>query len=525
MNLFEIAKHFPPIKLKADKIQEELYLLGINLDSRKWVSFSVFLSLIVSILSSLIVHPLIGVALFLFLLYFLINLPKIERIKYERNIEEDLPLFLRDLGSLLNMGIPFIEGMEMLSKGQGSLRKEISKIIKDVKRGSSLVKALGYVANRFKSKVIKRAFAQMISAYEHGSGSELKRISSELLNIQRHKLREYAAKNALFGQLFVLFSVVGPAFYVIVEVVGPQLFNTTFNKILFTIGLLTLFPSLSYIILLISKMSLPPISFKESNKRNLTLPLAIIIALIFVTSLKFEEKIAVLIFLSIVSMIPLLKEFKKTIKREKIEKNLPDALLLISTLPKGSHIHHIISKIASSNIEGVSDEFRYVERQINANINVESALLDMVKRIKSPMLERVVDVLLNAFKAGGNVNERIAEIADDVLAYFELRREQTSLLSMQKYTVIAGMILVPIVLGISINLCSELMSLTSDATNIVDIQFIVKNAIPAFFIIMSSIVSNYLSSMDKSSKEIFYFSILSLTSNIIFYMIMHSHLI
>ncbi len=522
MKLFSIASKFPPVRFKADKIQEELYLLGINLDSRRWVSFSITISIVIATLVSLASNALFGIIVFASTLYFMLNLPRIERIKYEREIEEDLPLFLRDLGSLLNMGIPFIDGLKILSKGNSPLKKEIKKIINDVKRGSSLVKALGYVANRFRSKVIKRAFAQMISAYEHGSGSELKRISTELLNIQRHKLREYAAKNALFSQLFVLFSVVGPAFYVIVEVISPQIFNTSFNKTLFALGLLTLFPSLSYIILLVSKMSLPPLSFKESKGHSLTLPIAIVMAIIFITSLRFEEKIGILILLSIVSTIPLLKEFRRSAKKERFERNLPDALLLISTLPRGSHLNHIISKIALSNIDEVSDEFRYVQRQINANINVEKALMDMVKRIESPMLERVVDVLLNTFKAGGNVNERIAEIADDVLAYFELKREQSSLLSMQKYTVIAGMLLVPIVLSISINLSSELMSLTS---NVVDTSFIVENAIPAYFIIMSSVVSNYLASIDKSSKEVFYFSILALTSNIIFYMIMHFHLI
>lgn len=142
----------------------------------------------------------------------MLSFPKIKRVRYEREIEESLPLFLRDLGSLLNIGIPFIEGLKILSKGEDPLKEEIKRIINDVKRRSSVVKALGYVANRFKNKIIKRAFAQMISAYEHGSGTELKRISSELLNIQRHKLREYAAKMLFLVSFLFYFQSLGPHF-------------------------------------------------------------------------------------------------------------------------------------------------------------------------------------------------------------------------------------------------------------------------------------------------------------------------
>ncbi len=526
MNLFNIAKRFPPVRFKAEDIQRELYILGINLDARKWITFILFVFFTSFLLLYLLTNNLLVLLISIFISIFLYYYPFLERMKYERELERDMPIFLRDLGSMLNMKIPFLRAINLLTKHKTPLHIEMRRVLNEVRKGSSLLRSLGYLATRLKSNMLKRSIAQIISAYETGSGTELKRMSNELLNVQRYKLREFGAKNALYGQVFVLFSVVAPAFFVIISVIGPYVFHTSFSTFTFTLTLLILFPALSYLILILSKMSLPTLTFKSTDENNYTtLFLALILTLLFLSNITFINKMIILILLILGLSVILIKNILKIRKIETIEKNLPDALLLISTMPTGTHLIDIIKRIAFSNIPGVSDEFKKVYRQIRANINPEKALDDLVKSINSQMLERMIDVLYNSFHSGTSINKQIAEIADDIISYFEIRREQSALLATQKYTLIFGLILVPIILGISIGLSKQLLEMM-EVSKTIDLNYLLNSSIPAYFIVISAVIANYLGYIDgNKSSEILYFSLLSFISNFLFFLVLRFNFI
>jgi hypothetical protein len=130
------------------------------------------------------------------------------------------------------------------------------------------------------------------------------------------------------------------------------------------------------------------------------------------------------------------------------------------------------------------------------------------------MLSKVMETMEYIYKAGGNVNERISEMTEDLLLFHDIKREQGSIMAIQKYSTMLGIILIPIVLSMAIQITGKMSGVMEKQ---LDLTFIIQGIIPAYLIINSGIISDFCSSLDvDKSKEMIYFSVLSLISTGLF---------
>ncbi len=518
--LLPLAKKVPPIKVKVDGLQHVFYALGLLVDARSWVSFSLLTTLLLFI-PFFYFNSLLSL-LALFIGAFIYTLPYLELSSLKKEIEAEMPLFLRQMGSLLKMGIPFLTALKVVSK-EGNLAKHMGFVIKEIERGVSIPKALLDFAEKLGTTTTKRAIAQIISVYEHGGGDELKRLGDELLNGQRHTIKQYAAKSSLMALLFIVLAVVGPTFFIVAQVVGNALnasqagsFNgnasassalNVANKALFIQSIFVLdiaIPLFAFLLVIVGISLFPSVIFASKSLSLLTLYVAIPLAALFFLPIPQLWRFVIIGLAFLLSATKFVKEYRKRKRVDELEAKLGDALLVASTLPKGVHMKELFERLCKEKLGYISKEFCIAKRQFDNNMNITNVMDDLKKRVPSKLFERVIEILDYAFKSGKNVGEKISEIAEDILMFSELKREQISMISIQKYSLLMGMLLVPLIVSSAFSIISSL-----GVTKGVSLQGIEESVVPAYLIIMSAVTAIFITSLEgKRTEELIYFFVL-----------------
>ena len=135
-------------------------------------------------------------------------------------------------------------------------------------------------------------------------------------------------------------------------------------------------------------------------------------------------------------------------RKKKIEEEIPDLLLIASSLPEKTSIEKVVHFMAEDNTE-LSQEFRLVQKDLKTGLSIEEALEKMKKRNKSLSLNRAIDLLINALRTGAEMNTVFRETAEDFMETNAILRERTANTTVEKYTLLlAGGIIVPLILGL-----------------------------------------------------------------------------
>ncbi len=495
----------PSVKIKLYDVEKALLFLGYNIGYEKWAglssSLSVLFLVVLLVISGNIVYSIAVSFILTSIIYFL---PEIEKRKKEAEIEGELPIFLKTFGNLMEMGIEFVDSMKIAGKSTEVIRREVDKIIRDIKLGSSVPRSLSDAANRVDSNLIKRAISQLIESYETGRGKEAKVLGNEMLNVQRFKLKEYSSKLSMFSLLFIMISLIAPTFYIIVNIIQPIVSGNAVNINEFLFYLLVLFPSLSFSILIVSKAMLPPNIFSEENENFLPLIIAIPLSIISILDIGVKLKVVIAVVLLAVGFV--LEGKEKNYKE--LEKDMANALLIISSIPSGYDVKEIFKRLGKSKLK-LSNEFTQIYRQLKANVGLEDAINSFKKRVKSKLIERVMDVFLYSIKTGGKISERMAEIANDVLLFIDLKRERQAILSIQKYTLMIGVVLLGVISGNTYRMAMQM----KEYFNVVILN---PEYIIAYIILNAAIVSWFSSALEGNKKIMLLFTALSSISIIIF---------
>ena len=136
-------------------------------------------------------------------------------------------------------------------------------------------------------------------------------------------------------------------------------------------------------------------------------------------------------------------------RKRKIEEEVPDLLLLASSMPAGTGVGKVIGFMASTAKGPLSEEFRVALRQMANGMPVHEALFSMKKRNKSKPLARALDLIISALNTGAEMNAVFRETAEDFLETNSILRERSANMTVEKYTLLlAGGIVVPLVLGL-----------------------------------------------------------------------------
>ena len=166
---------------------------------------------------------------------------------------------------------------------------------------------------------------------------------------------------------------------------------------------------------------------------------------------------------------PYLKAVRRT---ESIDRALPDALKqMADTLKAGGTFEYALRGISSSEYGPLTEEMNLVLRRLEEGENLENSLKGFSRNVKSRVVTRAVNIILDSITAGASLADILDEIADDVKANQRIINERKSSTLMQVlFMVTAGAIVSPFIFGLVISIVTSVMgdpSMTIDeASNI-----------------------------------------------------------
>ena len=133
-------------------------------------------------------------------------------IKHERNvaeIEQSSPDFLRQLSSMLSVGLSFENAMEDMSKyGKGPLYDEMRRTILEIRMGRNFDEAWIAMSKRLKSRELERIFGIILDGRKSGSSMagvimDVSNDLRELLAIKRER-----KSSVMMAVMFLIISAV-----------------------------------------------------------------------------------------------------------------------------------------------------------------------------------------------------------------------------------------------------------------------------------------------------------------------------
>jgi len=517
---------FPEIEIES-KALKALKKLYPEANEYKYMGASVIISFVFAFVVLLaftiagmeVITALISTfGAFIILLVFLLALPSFELTKKIKIMEAEMPFSLRTVGMLRNMNIPFVKCLGMAAEEDSEISKEFKIIVKEIGGGITLDKAFSKFATTFSSYPIKRAISQIMSAYEVGtSGTEMRRIGDELLAVQQHQIKEHSSKSAIFGMLYIMTSAILPTFFLVYVLLGNfGLGGEGMGKEAIALSLLLIFPLISVLLLVVSKASVP---YSPLTSKTNVIDISIILpAVLFVVSFLIEDdiiRIAGLAIGAVAMLWVVYNNYKKEKRNEEIEQYLPDALFSVSALPKSTKMERIFETIEKGGYGALSEEASKAKRQLKMNVKVDIVLEDLWKRNESVALKKVSTMLKHAYNT--NSLDQLHFIAEDLLKNFEIKRERANLMSMQKYTILFGGFIIPMILKIAMSLIRNLIQFFAENPNAADVVAYIIGLIPAYLVVYSLISSFYIADIEgKKSMAAMYFLLLVVVSLAVF---------
>jgi len=477
-------------KSEIEDIQKALIRSDISFEARTFLILSLLFSLILALFLAVLSYFFFGFDLatiiisfiLLFSLFALIfkRIPKVISKTRANFIEADLPIAIRAMAIQLNMKVPFDAALQNIADTNYRCSLELKRVMKEVTGGASIPEALYNMSERVDSTIVRKIIVQLVRNYEEGTdGEALKKNADELISIQKVRFREFSAQLSFLGLFFIAFACIAPTLFLTYSLVASMFLNTNLSSndiwIMFTL----IFPLINAAIILYIKAKTPEtvtetkekfLSEREQRliraelkRMGITFDVAklfivlwfisIITTIIFIYFKFYIGAISILAPIFIYFIILYLVD-----KRAKdIESYLPDTLFQVGALEHGIPIERTIQNISKSGYGPLSEEFTMAYRQIQAGANVESALSGISERNNSTILDRVIVLLNQCYKIGGDVQKVIRETAEDIFDLVVLAKEQTAILSMQRYTILfGGCIIIPIILAFVINIIAGL---------------------------------------------------------------------
>ncbi len=250
------------------KFEKALAQAGMESSASEYVSFSVIASLFATAIVFLVFLALNAPAeallssplVFAAFLFAACNHPFSKKRRRAAFVERDLAMALRTIAVELSIGISFERALKTISKaGHGELSREARRIVADIEVGGAGVSdALKAFGQRIDSMLAKRAAMQLAFTYEQGLGGEgLRKLADELSALQKNNAREYSAKMAFFGLLFVAVSCILPALFSAYVIVGSSFMELLFNPTQVASAFVLFFPAADLAILYYLKKKTP----------------------------------------------------------------------------------------------------------------------------------------------------------------------------------------------------------------------------------------------------------------------------
>ena len=191
------------------KLQEFLLSGAIFTDASKVLAVLIIFILVSEIVLAVTLTLLNLSWLPFFLIPSLFTYVIVQQEKRAREIERTAPDFLRQLSSMLQVGLSFENAMEDMSQyGEGPLYDEMRRTIIEIRMGRNFDDAWRAMAKRLKSKELERIFGIILDGRKSGSSisTVLSDVSDDLRDLMALKRERKSA--VMMSVMFLLISAV-----------------------------------------------------------------------------------------------------------------------------------------------------------------------------------------------------------------------------------------------------------------------------------------------------------------------------
>ena len=195
------------------KLQEFLLSGAIFTDASKVLAILIIFILlfeeVLSIMISMFGLPVSVLILPLFVIPGLFTYVVIQQEKRAQEIERTAPDFLRQLSSMLQVGLSFENAMEDMSQyGEGPLYDEMRRTIVEIRMGRNFDDAWRAMSKRLKSKELERVFDIILDGRKSGSSisTVLEDVSDDLRDLLA--LKRERKSTVMMSVMFLLISAI-----------------------------------------------------------------------------------------------------------------------------------------------------------------------------------------------------------------------------------------------------------------------------------------------------------------------------
>ena len=195
------------------KIQEFLFVSGIFTEAYEILSILTFLILLLEIAFILIIFILNTPAFLLAIPFFIIPAFIVycfmKQEKRAAEVERSAPDFLRQLASMLQVGLSFESAMDDISKyGKGPLYDEMRRTLLEIKIGRNFDEAWISMSNRLNSKELERVFIIILDGRKSGSSlaDVIMDISNDLRDILA--LKRERKSSVMMAVMFLIIAAI-----------------------------------------------------------------------------------------------------------------------------------------------------------------------------------------------------------------------------------------------------------------------------------------------------------------------------
>ena len=198
---------------QLSKLQEFLLSGAIFTDASKFLDILIIFILVAEIALALTLTllklPVSVLILPFFVIPALFTYVVVQQEKRAQEIEKTAPDFLRQLSSMVQVGLSFENAMEDMSQyGEGPLYDEMRRTIIEIRMGRNFDDAWRAMSRRLKSKDLERVFGIILDGRKSGSGisSVLADVSDDLRDLLA--LKRERKSTVMMSVMFLLISAV-----------------------------------------------------------------------------------------------------------------------------------------------------------------------------------------------------------------------------------------------------------------------------------------------------------------------------
>ncbi|MEM2089655.1 MAG: type II secretion system F family protein [Candidatus Pacearchaeota archaeon] len=159
----------------------------------------------------------------------------------------------------------------------------------------------------------------------------------------------------------------------------------------------------------------------------------------------------VAMFFIVLGLFELLLNLKADARAKEAEAALPDALQLMATnLRAGLTTDKALLVSAREEFGILNEEFKRVAKEIATGRDITEALNAMSKRIKSPLVERTIQLIIFGITSGGELASLLEESAAGLRQQYITKKQiHTSVLMYTIFIIVAVALIAPLLFGLS----------------------------------------------------------------------------